>query len=151
MRVKVFEMIVTFGTVPEVPAGHRKYKRHDETLVVHSYERKSDEWDDPELIYRYLTRHELTRADTVYVYVGDVEQACATREQSWLLVRRILKDLNGRRKEVAVVTSFEGLDPEVREKENREAEQLGVRVVELKGVSAEKFFADIVRKYRPAA
>lgn len=144
-------MIVTFGSVPEVPAGHKQYKRHNDTLVVHSYERKPDEWDEPELIYRFLNRHELTRADAVYVYVGDVEQACATREQSWLLVRRILKDLNGHKKEVAVVTSFEGLDPEVREKEKREAHTLGVRVVELKEMSAEKFFANIFRKYRPAA
>lgn len=144
-------MIVTFGVVPEVPAGHKQYKRHNDTLVVHSYERRPGEWDDPSFIHRYLTRDELARADALYVYVGDVEQACATREQSWLLVRRILKDLNGRRKEVAVVTSFEGLDPDVREKEKREAETLGVRVVELKDLSAEKFFAEIFRKYRPAA
>ncbi len=147
----MFEMIVTFGTVPEVPAGHKQYKRHNDTLVVHSYERKPGEWDAPELIYRNFNRHELIRADALYVYVGDVEQACATREQSWLLVRRILKDLNGHKKEVAVVTSFEELDPESREKERHEAEVLGVRMVELKGVSAEKFFADIFRKYRPVA
>ncbi len=147
----MFEMIVTLGSVPEVPAGHKQYKRHNDTLVVYSYKRKPDEWDSPELIYRNFCRHELTQANTVYVYVGDVEQACATREQSWLLVRRILKDLNGHKKEVAVVTSFEELDPERREKERREAEVLGVRVVELKGMTAEKFFADIFRKYRPAA
>lgn len=145
----MFEIIVTFGTVPEVPAGHKKYKRHNDTLVVYSYNRKPDEWDAPELIYRNFCLHELIRADTLYVYVGDVEQACITREQSWLLVRRILKDLNGHKKEVVVVTSFEKLDPESREKECHEAQVLGVRVVELKGVSAEKFFVDIFRKYRP--
>ncbi len=144
-------MIVTFGVVPEVPAGHKQYTRHNDTLVVHSYERKPGEWDDPQLIYRNFNRHELARADAVYVYVGDVEQACATREQSWLLVRRILKDLNGRGKKVTVVTSFEGLDPEFREKEKREAKTLGVRVVELRGMSAEKYFVNIFRKYRSEA
>lgn len=157
----MFEIIVTFGTVPEVPAGYRHYTRDNDKLLVCSYERKSDEWDEPSLIHRYLNRHELARADAVYVYVGDVEPTC-TREQAWLLVRWILGELSlfKRQKkddkktkvsEVKVVASFEGLAPGVREKEEREAQDLGVKVVELKDMSAEKFFAGIYEKYRPAA
>jgi len=60
-------------------------------------------------------------------------------------------DKKAKMSEVKVVISFEGLTPETREKEEREAQDLGVKVVELKDVSAENFFADIYRKYRPAA
>ncbi|HRH23518.1 MAG TPA: hypothetical protein PK295_02730 [Candidatus Magasanikbacteria bacterium] len=152
---------MTFGTVPEVPAGYRSYTRDSDKLLVCSYERKSGEWDEPSLIHRYLNRHELAQADAVYVYVGDVESTC-TREQAWLLVRWILGEMSifrrqkkddkkAKMSEVKVVISFEGLTPETREKEEREAQDLGVKVVELKDVSAENFFADIYRKYRPAA
>ncbi len=142
------EVIVTFGAVPEVPAGHTTYRRDDDTLSVHSYKRNVDEWDDPSLIQRYLTRGELVGADVVYVCVGENRQACISRDDSWFLVRRILKDLNGSKKEVVVVTSFEGLNPEVREKEQREAKALGVTLVETRDMMAEEFFAEILLKYR---
>lgn len=135
------EVIVSFGTIPEVPAGYRIYNRHKDKLKVISYERKSGEWDDTSLLHRHLRSHELATADVIYVHVGAT--TCVTRAEAWLLLRRILKEVNGHKELIRVVTSFEGF-----EAEKSEPEKLGVKVVDLEGKTEKEYLAGIVRKFR---
>ncbi len=150
----VFEMIVTFGPVPEVPAGRRVFtKGEDHKLVVNSLSGNiRNPWSDDEVrasLYRTIHSSDVTTADVVYVLIAEVGEWCTRSDArfllDWIVARR------GTRKGVKMVTNFKELDLENRVQEKSELRGLAVEVVEVGDTTGQKFFRDIVQKYQSAA
>ncbi len=147
----LFFMIVTFGSVPEVPVGHVVYQRQHHKLVVNSVRRNIlDPWGDKARasLYQSIDLKELAAADVVYVLIAHVGEWCTRADTKclfdWIVARR------GSQKKVKMVTNFSSLDREIREEEEREIAERKIEVIEVDDIAGQEFFRDIVRQYAAA-
>lgn len=145
--VKTF--LVSFGPIPEVPEGYLSCANNNATLKVVCARALAEAWNEQSNVYGRLTRAQadLREADTIYVYLGEVESKC-TREDClrllrWIACRRII----GGGKRLVAVAYLKDLDLSSREEEREKIRKMGAEVDETHDRFAREFFGIIVRGY----